>query len=92
MNFIASPEIVTAFAAAGRLSFNPLTDPLIGADGMAFMLEPPQPAPDVPAEGFERGRIACIAPPDDGRDVVLSIDPRSRRLQRMEPWSAWDKP
>ena len=30
MNFIASPELVTAFAAAGRLSFNPLTDTLTG--------------------------------------------------------------
>lgn len=90
MNFIASPEIVTAFAAAGRLSFNPLTDTLTGADGTEFMLEPPQPAPDVPAEGFEPGRIAYIAPPDDGRDVALAIGPRSERLQRMEPWAAWD--
>ena len=28
MNFIGSPELVTAFALAGRLSFNPLTDTL----------------------------------------------------------------
>jgi aconitate hydratase len=90
MNFIASPEIVTALAAAGRLSFNPLTDTLTGADGVAFMLEPPQRAPDVPADGFERGRIAYVAPPEDGRDVVLSINPHSERLQRMEPWPAWD--
>jgi aconitate hydratase len=33
MNFIASPEITTALAIAGRLSFNPLTDTLTGADG-----------------------------------------------------------
>lgn len=90
MNFIASPEIVTALAAAGRLSFNPLTDTLTGADGVAFMLEPPQPAADVPADGFERGRVAYVAPPEDGRDVVLSINPHSERLQRMAPWPAWD--
>ena len=39
MNFIGSPELVTAFALAGRLSFNPLTDTLIGADGKPFTLD-----------------------------------------------------
>src|ERR671918_398237 len=47
MNFIASPEIVTAFALAGRLSFNPLTDSLVGADGRPFVLRPPGTAPEV---------------------------------------------
>jgi len=90
MNFIASPELVTAFAAAGRLSFNPLTDTLVGADGTAFRLEPPQPAPDVPSDGFARGRLAYVAPPDDAGDVALRIDPASERLQVLEPWPAWD--
>src|SRR5215813_10065437 len=56
MNFIASPEIVTALALAGRLSFNPLTDTLVGADGKTFKLEPPKTAPEVPARDFDRGR------------------------------------
>jgi aconitate hydratase len=90
MNFIASPEIVTAFAAAGRLSFNPLTDSLIGADGTPFKLEPPQPAPEVPVGSFAHGEIAYVAPPLDGRAIVLAIDPASERLQRLEPWPAWD--
>ena len=42
MNFIGSPEIVTAMALAGRLSFNPLTDSLTGADGKTFKLSPPK--------------------------------------------------
>ncbi len=90
MNFIASPELVTAFAAAGRLSFNPLTDTLVAADGASFRLEPPQPAPDVPPNRFEHGVARYIAPPADGRDIVLTIDPNSERLQRLEPWAAWD--
>jgi len=90
MNFIASPELVTAFAAAGRLSFNPLTDSLTGADGQAFMLEPPQPAPDVPPASFLPGVIGCVPPPADGGDVVLAIDPGSQRLHAMTPWPAWD--
>jgi len=76
MNFIASPELVTAFAAAGRLSFNPLTDTMIGTDGVAFKLEAPRPAPEVPAKDFERGGMGCILPPPDGTDIVLHIDPQ----------------
>ncbi len=90
MNFIASPEIVTAFALAGRLSFNPLTDPLTAADGRPFRLEPPRPAPEVPEKPFDRGRSTYIAPPEDGRHVALRVDPHSDRLQLMEPWPAWD--
>ncbi|HUB11355.1 MAG TPA: aconitate hydratase [Acetobacteraceae bacterium] len=90
MNFIASPELVTAFALAGRLSFNPLADTLTGSDGMAFRLDPPRPAPDVPPGDFARGRGAYVPPPDDGSDIALRIDPRSERLQRLEPWPAWD--
>jgi aconitate hydratase len=90
MNFIASPELVTAFAAAGRLSFNPLTDTLVAADGASFMLEPPQPAPDVPPNRFERGVVRYVAPPADGRQIELEIDPKSERLQRLDPWPAWD--
>ena len=90
MNFIASPELVIAFAASGRLSFNPLTDTLVAADGSEFKLEPPQVAPEVPADRFERGRAAYVAPPADGHDIALNIDPRSERLQRLEPWLVWD--
>src|SRR5262245_4107646 len=90
MNFIASPEIVVALALAGRLSFNPLTDSLIDANGAPFRLAPPATAPDVPAGGFERDRSAYVAPPADGRRIALQIDPRSERLQALEPWPAWD--
>ncbi len=90
MNFIGSPEIVTALALAGRLSFNPLTDSLTGADGKAFRLEPPSVAPEVPAKSFERGQSAYVAPPQDGSGIELKVDPKSERLQIMEPWPAWD--
>jgi len=90
MNFIGSPEIVTAFALAGRLSFNPLTDSLTGTDGKPFKLAPPKSAPEVPAKNFDRGRPVYVAPPDDGSSVALKVDPRSERLQLMEPWPPWD--
>ena len=90
MNFICSPELATAFALAGRLSFNPLTDSLTGADGTEFKLRPPKPAPEVPGAGFDPGARAYVAPPADGGGAVLTIKPDSERLQAMAPWPAWD--
>jgi aconitate hydratase len=90
MNFIGSPEIVTAMALAGRLSFNPLNDTLTGADGRPFRLEPPKPAPEVPAKNFARGEVTYVAPPKDGSRVELKVRPDSERLQLMQPWPAWD--
>jgi len=101
MNFIASPEIVTALALAGRLSFNPLTDTLLDAAGQPFKLQPPQPAPEVPAQPFASGRIAYIAPPEesvqleaggqlDSGYLGVQVNPQSERLQVMAPWPAWD--
>jgi aconitate hydratase len=88
-SFIASPELVVAFALAGRLSFDPRRDELVGADGRPFRLTPPA-SPALPARGFERGRSAYVAPPDDGRDIPLRIAPDSTRLQPLEPWPDWD--
>ena len=90
MNFIGSPEIVTALALAGRLSFNPITDSLTGADGKTFKLSPPKTAPEVPARNFDRGRPTYVTPPADGSAITLKVDPKSERLQLMEPWPAWD--
>jgi aconitate hydratase len=90
MNFIGSPEIVTAMALAGRLSFNPLTDTLNDAQGKPFRLDPPKQAPEVPAHGFDAGHATYIAPPADGGDITLAVNPNSERLQLMEPWLAWD--
>jgi len=90
MNFIASPEVVTALAIAGKLTFNPLADSLTGADGKPFKLNPPRPAPEVPAKNFDRGQVNYIAPPADGSKVELKVSPTSERIQLMQPWAAWD--
>jgi aconitate hydratase len=90
MSFIASPEIVTAFALAGRLSFNPLTDAFVGADGTPFRLDPPRLAPEVPARGYCGRGEAYVAPPEDGTSVSLVVRPDSERLHLLHPWPAWD--
>ncbi|HLZ26764.1 MAG TPA: aconitate hydratase [Chloroflexota bacterium] len=90
MNFIASPEIVTALALAGTLAFDPRRDPLTGASGETFYLVPPGPAPEVPSTGYAAGRQVYTAPPLDGTSIELTVDPDSERLQLMHPWPAWD--
>ena len=90
MNFIASPEIVTAMAIAGTLSFNPLTDTLKDSEGNEFMFEPPKTAPEVPAQNFASGASVYEPPPADGSDIELAVDPNSERIQLMKPWPAWE--
>jgi aconitate hydratase len=90
MNFIASPEIVTALALAGRLSFNPLTDTLTAADGSAFRLTPPAPAPATPSGGFADRQAAYVPPPADGSGIEVAIAPDSTRLQALRPWPRRD--
>jgi aconitate hydratase len=90
MNFIASPEVVTAFALAGRLSFNPMTDALTGGDGKPFKLAAPKPAPEVPVKNFARGRKFYVAPGEFDHGAEPKIDANSDRLQRLAPWPAWD--
>ena len=90
MNFIGSPEITTAFALAGRLSFNPMTDTLSDSKGNQVKLRPPQAAPEVPERDFDTGQSSYVAPPEDGSNVEVIVDPNSGRLQIMEPWPAWD--
>lgn len=91
LSFIGSPEIVTALAFAGRLSFNPMRDVLAGSSG-AVKLEAPPAASNggLPKGGFAAGLAGFVPPAEDGSGVDVIIDPQSKRLQRLEPFAAWD--
>ena len=90
MNFIASPEIVTAFALGGSLSFNPLEDDLVSDKGTKFKLEPPKMAPDVPENGFLIANDVYIPPSKNPDSIEVLIDPNSERLQKLEPFLKWN--
>ena len=90
MNFIASPELVIALALSGNLSFNPLNDSLTSSNGETFKLNAPESAPDVPDNGFVDAKDVYISPPDNPESVQVLIDPNSERLQKLEPFNAWD--
>ena len=90
LNFIGSPEMIIALALGGRLSFNPLKDELTASDGTKFKLEPPKPAPEVPKNGFVIPTGIFVSPPENSSNIEVIIDPNSKRLQRLEPFSMWD--
>lgn len=87
--FVASPELTTALTIAGRITFNPLTDTLINESGESVMLDAPQGS-ELPAEGFAVDDAGYEAPAEDGSGVTVAIAPDSQRLQRLEPFAAWD--
>ena len=83
--FVASPEIVTAIAMAGRLDFNPVTDTLVNKDGVAVKLDEPT-GMELPGKGFAVEDAGFIAPAEDGSKVEVKVHPGSDRLQLLEPF------
>lgn len=87
--FVAGPEITTAFAIAGSLSFNPITDSLVNEDGVKVKLDPPVGA-ELPSLGFKSDSDVFIPPSSDHKDIKITIDPKSDRLQLLAPFHKWD--
>lgn len=88
-SFVASPEITTAFAIAGTLDFNPVTDYLINEKGEKVKLDEPRGI-ELPVHGFDVKDNGYVAPAEDGSHLKVAVDPDSKRLQLLEPFAAWD--
>jgi aconitate hydratase len=89
LSFLASPEVVTAYALSGNLGFDPIHGTLKGADGKEFKLEPPQ-GEELPAKGFAKGEEGFVAPAENGEALTVDIPPTSERLQLLQPFPRWD--
>ncbi|MGN6617240.1 MAG: aconitate hydratase, partial [Ilyomonas sp.] len=87
--FVASPEIVTAFAIAGSLTFNPLTDSLPNESGEMVKLDEPT-GYELPPQGFEVDDPGYQAPAENGSGIEVIVSPDSQRLQLLEPFPAWE--
>jgi aconitate hydratase len=87
--FVASPEIVTALAIAGSLTFNPLTDTLTNEKGEQVKLDPPT-GDELPTRGFAVDDPGYLAPAADGSKVSVEVSPVSNRLQLLDPFAEWD--
>ena len=87
--FVASPELVTALAIAGDLTFNPITDTLTNDKGEQVKLDEPT-GMELPAKGFAVEDAGYQAPAEDGSKVNVQVDPASKRLQLLDPFAAWE--
>ncbi|MDA9826881.1 aconitate hydratase [Flavobacteriaceae bacterium] len=87
--FVASPEMVAAIAISGRLDFNPLTDSLINSNGEKVMLDEPT-GWELPPKGFEVEDSGYLEPVEDGSDINVVVDDKSKRLQLLDPFKPWD--
>ena len=89
LSFVTSPDTVIALALAGRLDFDPTIDTLTAPDGTEVKLEIPQ-GEVLPKNGYDAGNDTFIAPPADGSDIQVNVDPTSDRLQLLEPFKKWN--
>lgn len=87
--FVASPELVTALAIAGDLTFNPLTDTLTNENGEQVKLDAPD-GYELPPSGFAVEDAGYQAPAADGSSVDVIVSPASQRLQLLAPFAAWE--
>jgi aconitate hydratase len=88
-SFVASPEIVTALAIAGDLTFNPITDFLTNDKGEKVKLDEPT-GMEMPPKGFAVEDAGYQKPAEDGSKVQVLVSPTSDRLQLLEPFKAWE--
>ncbi len=86
--FVASPEITTAFAIAGDLCFNPLTDSLVNLNGEKVILDEPKGI-ELPPKGFSVEDNGFQAPSEDGSGIEITVNTESERLQLLTPFEAW---
>jgi aconitate hydratase len=89
LSFLASPEIVTAYAISGNLAFDPVNQKLKGADGKEFKFQPPE-GEELPAKGFAKGEEGFVAPASSGEGLTVEVPPTSERLQLLQPFPRWD--
>ncbi|KAK6524306.1 aconitate hydratase [Orbilia ellipsospora] len=91
MNFLASPEIVTAMVYSGKMDFDPTVDSIQTPSGSNFKFSPPE-GEELPQNGFEAGRSTFFpakATPNPQTEVVVS--PSSTRLAVLEPFPPFPK-
>src|SRR5450432_1538124 len=87
--FVASPEIVTAFAIAGSLAFNPLKDKLTNRKGEDVKLDEPSGF-ELPPRGFSVDDPGYMPPAEDGSKLKVIVKPDSQRLELLEPFNPWE--
>ncbi|GJL63333.1 MAG: aconitate hydratase [Nitrospirales bacterium] len=89
LSFLASPEVVTAYAFSGDLGFDPVNQTIKTADGKDMKFDPPQ-GEELPANGFAKGEEGFVPPAENGEGLEVDLPPTSERLQLLQPFPKWD--
>ena len=89
LSFLASPEVVTAYAFSGDLGFDPVNQTIKTADGKDLKFDPPQ-GEELPANGFAKGEEGFVPPAENGEGLKVDLPPTSERLQLLQPFPKWD--
>ena len=89
LSFLSGPELVTAMAFAGSLTFNPIVDTLTAADGTKILFESPR-GEELPANGFAKGEEGLIPPVENGDLLTVDLPETSERLQILKPFPKWN--
>ena len=87
--FVVSPEMVAAFTIAGDLTFNPIKDTITNDKGEQVKLKEPQ-GYELPPNGYDCKEMGYIAPDKNNKNIEVNVDPKSERLQLLQPFSPWD--
>ncbi|MBL0264764.1 MAG: aconitate hydratase [Leptospiraceae bacterium] len=87
--FVGSPELVTALAIAGDLTFNPLTDSLKNEKGEMVKFDAPT-GMELPPKGFDVKDAGYQEPVADGSGVQVAVSPTSDRLQLLDSFPVWE--
>ena len=87
--FIASPEVVVAYALTGRLDLDPIHEG-VELDGNLLKLEAPSAA-ELPTKGFDAGRDGYVAPSEQAVSANVMVNPKSERLALLKPFEPVDK-
>jgi aconitate hydratase len=89
LSFLASPEVVTAYAFAGDLGFDPVHGTLKSADGKELKFEAPR-GEELPSKGFAKGEEGFVAPAENGEGLTVDVPATSERLQLLQPFPRWN--
>ncbi|KAL7973218.1 aconitase family domain-containing protein [Trichoderma sp. SZMC 28014] len=87
-SFMTSPEMVTAFAYAGRIDFNPAIDALpVSGSQQEFRFTAPTSV-ELPSR-FTTCQDLYQPPQENSAHLQVDIDPKSDRLQLLQPFKPW---
>ncbi|KAJ3576027.1 hypothetical protein NP233_g697 [Leucocoprinus birnbaumii] len=88
-------SIITSYNRnfTGRNDANPATPRLCRlppiSDGKPFKFEDPS-GYELPPKGYDPGQDTFQPPPEDRVSVQVAVDPKSDRLQLLQPFKPWD--